>query len=103
MGRMREVCGAFSGSLFVLGAFYGYDDPGADEEKKALYQKVQLLAEDFRRANGHLICRELLELNSKGADSPSPEKRTEQYYTKRPCAEIVAEAAYVTARFICEN
>ncbi|MBQ8741911.1 MAG: C_GCAxxG_C_C family protein [Clostridia bacterium] len=103
MGRLREVCGAFSGSLFVLGAFYGYDDPNADEEKKELYRKVQQLAKDFKKVNGHLICRSLLELQSQGADSPDPEKRTEQYYKARPCAEIVAEAAYVTARFICEN
>mgnify|MGYP000464776910 CR=1 FL=1 len=26
-GRMREVCGAFSGITLVLGALYGSDDP----------------------------------------------------------------------------
>ena len=30
MGRMREVCGAVSGMLFVLGTRYGYDTPGED-------------------------------------------------------------------------
>lgn len=103
MGRLREVCGAFSGALIVLGSFYGYDDPKASEEKKALYIKVQRLADDLRQSNGSLICRELLSLQSKGADSPIPEARTESYYKKRPCAEIVAETALATAKFILEN
>ena len=33
MGRMREVCGAFSGMLMVLGALYGYEE-GAQTEKR---------------------------------------------------------------------
>ena len=38
MGRMREVCGAVSGMLMVLGTLYGYDDPGEkDRAKKAHY------------------------------------------------------------------
>ena len=28
MGRLREVCGAVSGMLFVLSSLYGYDTPG---------------------------------------------------------------------------
>ena len=37
MGRLREVCGAVSGMLFVLGYLYGYDNADADETKKELY------------------------------------------------------------------
>ena len=48
MGRMREVCGAVSGMLMVLGALYGYDDPGEkDRAKKAHYAMVQELAGKF--------------------------------------------------------
>ena len=36
MGRMREVCGAVSGMLFVLSSLYGYDTPGDDISKKRL-------------------------------------------------------------------
>ena len=34
MGRMREVCGAVSGMLMVLGLLYGYDDPGDNGRKR---------------------------------------------------------------------
>ena len=44
MGRLREVCGAFSGAVFVLSALRGYAEPGAKEEKAALYRDVQALA-----------------------------------------------------------
>ena len=57
MGRLREVCGAVSGMLFVLSSLYGYDTPGDDESKKVLYGQVQELAAAFREANGTIICR----------------------------------------------
>ena len=61
-GRMREVCGAFSGITLVLGALYGSDDPA---KKTALYTDVQALAAEYKARNGGpntLICRELLGL-----------------------------------------
>ena len=36
-GRLREVCGAVSGMVMVLGALYGYDNADAEEAKKAGY------------------------------------------------------------------
>ena len=62
MGRMREVCGAFSGMLIVLGMLYGYDAAAETESanKKLHYERVQALAERFRTEFGSIICRELL-------------------------------------------
>ena len=44
MGRLREVCGAVSGMLFVAGYLYGYDTYDDDVAKKAHYTLVQELA-----------------------------------------------------------
>ena len=96
MGRMREVCGAVSGMLMVLGIVEGYDEPKAFQAKKELYARVQELAESYRAENGSIVCRELLGLGS-GADDPTPERRTEAYYRKRPCAELCACAARIVA------
>lgn len=99
MGRLREVCGTFSGILIVLGYFYGYDDPKDYEGKKELYAKVQELAGKFKEDNGSIICKELLGL--KGRDtSPVPEKRTEDYYKKRPCPELAAYAANLLEKYL---
>lgn len=102
LGRMREVCGAVSGCAMVLGLKYGYDDPKNNEAKKELYKKVQELAVLFIEENGSIICRELLGLSQKGASSPEPEKRTESYYKKRPCAALVEYAADLLDEFITQ-
>ncbi len=93
MGRLREVCGTVSGMYIILGLRYGYSNPKAKEEKKELYKKVQQLANKFKEDNGSIICRDLLGLNIKGADSPVPSERTEEYYKKRPCPDLCKYAA----------
>ena len=92
MGRLREVCGAVSGMFMTLGLKEGYTDAKDSESKKALYEKVQTLAKKFEEEYGSIICRELLNLEEKHSDS-TPEKRTQKYYEKRPCKEIVQFAA----------
>ena len=94
MGRMREVCGAVSGALMVLGTVHGYSDPKANDEKKELYVLVRQFADRFREENGSIICRELLEGVSTSAGG-NPEQRTGEYYKKRPCPELVYSAAAI--------
>lgn len=93
MGRMREVCGAFSGLLMAVGLKYAPVDPQDPKAKAEHYALVQKLAEQFKEQNGSIICRELLGLT--GPQAPTPDPRTAQYYQKRPCAEIVGGAAEI--------
>lgn len=99
MGRLREVCGAVSGMFMVAGVLYGYDSPTAYEAKKEHYERIQELARDFSEQNGSIVCRELLGLERK-ADTPVPEKRTEDYYKKRPCEQLVGMAAAIMEQYI---
>ncbi len=94
MGRLREVCGAVSGMFMVAGILYGYDSPDDQEEKSAHYARIQELAKEFENINGSIICRELLGLSKKN-DEPVPEKRTDEYYKKRPCVQLVGIAAAI--------
>lgn len=105
MGRLREVCGAFSGMLMVNGMATGSDDVNDREAKKENYAMVQHLAECFKAANGSIYCRELLGLGSDKSISsePVPEARTEAYYGKRPCEDIVREAAKILERELYKN
>ena len=100
MGRLREVCGAVSGMLFVLGNLYGYGNPDADETKKELYEQVQGLAGQFREKCGSIICRELLD---NPPSDPNPSPRTAEYYRDRPCAILVKTAAELMDAFIAEH
>lgn len=99
MGRLREVCGAVSGMFMVAGMLYGYASPAASEEKKQHYERIQQLARSFTAENGSIVCRELLGLNQK-SDAPTPEKRTEAYYQKRPCVQLVGMAAAIMEEYI---
>ena len=100
MGRMREVCGAVSGMLFVLGYLYGYDEPGDDVSKKELYGTVQALAGQFREKTGSIICREILK---NPPSDPNPTPRNEEFYRKRPCARLVYNAAEIMAAFLRDH
>ncbi len=98
-GRMREVCGAVSGMVFVLNALEGTVDPSDNQAKMELYQKVQTLMKKFKEKNGTYICRELLSLPEQNSE-PTPEKRTESYYKKRPCAELVGDACEILENYL---
>ena len=100
MGRMREVCGAVSGMLMVLGALYGYDAPGDDEIKLGHYSVVQALAGKFRETAGTIVCREIL---NNPPDDPKPTPRTEDFYKHRPCAHMVYLAASIMDQYIQEH
>lgn len=100
MGRLREVCGAFSGLLMAVGLAKGYSDVENREMKAAHYALVQQLAERFRRrGGGSIICRELLGLAVQ-SEAPVPEERTADYYNKRPCGEFIRLAADLAAEEI---
>ncbi len=102
MGRLREVCGAVSGMFMVAGLKYGYDDPTDGTAKTSHYQRIQTLAQRFKEENGSIVCRELLGLPN-GPDSPVPEKRTQEYYRKRPCVQLVRCAAQIMQEYREEN
>lgn len=99
MGRLREVCGAVSGMLFVAGILYGYDAPDQTAQM-AHYARVQELAGKFRETAGSIVCREIL--NNPPSD-PKPTPRTEEFYKQRPCVRMVVLAAQILDEYIAQN
>ncbi len=102
-GRLREVCGAVSGMVLVANMLYGYESPTDNESKMAWYKDIQSIILEFKARNGSYVCHELLNLPENAEKSPVPEKRTAEYYKKRPCKEIVGEAADILEKFIAEH
>ncbi|MBR0218249.1 MAG: C_GCAxxG_C_C family protein [Clostridia bacterium] len=102
MGRLREVCGAVSGALLVLGMLRGYDDPKDPDQKKAHYALVQEFARRFQEKNGTIICRELLE-NVPVTPGGVPEERTPDFYARRPCPRLVDDAAAILDEILAET
>ncbi|MBQ7654748.1 MAG: C_GCAxxG_C_C family protein [Clostridia bacterium] len=94
-GRMREVCGAFSAVTMIAGL--ARKSAQADD-KAEIYRQIRLLADEFRKRNGSIICGELL--GERTPASHVPAERTQEYFKKRPCPEIVGEAAEIIEEFI---
>ncbi len=99
MGRLREVCGAVSGMFMVFDMKYGYISPTDKDGKMTLYSHIQELARRFENENGSIICKELLGLSKKKSE-PTPEDRTNEYYKKRPCGELVKIAADIVDEYM---
>ena len=99
MGRMREVCGACTAMFMVAGIVKGYTDVSTDEPKKAHYERIQKMAEEFKKEHSTIVCRELLKTLKPSSD-PSPSARTEEYYRVRPCVRFVATAADIIDKMI---
>lgn len=100
VGRLREVCGAVSGAAMVLSMLYSGED---GRDKMTVYGLIQDFAERFKAETGSVICRVMLGLDENVPKSPVPESRTESYYKKRPCAELVYLAAEKLDEVIGEN
>ena len=101
MGRMREVCGTVSGMFMAAGlAFAGANDSPA--EKGEHYKRIQDLAKRFKDKNGSIICRELLQ-GVETTSGTNPEPRTENYYKKRPCVELVGDSVEIFEQFLKES
>ena len=95
--RLREVCGSFSACTMMAG-FLSPAGPSDMEARTANYALVQEMATAFRERNGgSIVCGELLGLREKGQEGPTPSERTAEYYKKRPCPEIIRNAATIVA------
>lgn len=103
VGRLRLTCGAVSGIAFVVGAIFA-ESENAPENKKKTYAITQQLCLQFKEEYGSLICQELLS----GMHLPvevggEAEPRTQEYYKKRSCADMVAFAAQIVENYLKEQ
>lgn len=114
MGRMREVCGCMSAMALVAGFESGCTTDYNPKGKEKNYEMVQHLAQEFKKiSGGSIVCRELLGLDKKTKElnekekqtllgstsesmtSPIPSERTQEYYKKRPCIQLIRAACKI--------
>ncbi|MBO5548798.1 MAG: C_GCAxxG_C_C family protein [Prevotella sp.] len=102
VGRLRMMCGAVSGLVVLAGLDCGETDGSNREGKSACYKVVQDLLEQFKQANGSIICAEILGLqgHEKAVSTYEASPRTAEYYKTRPCAAKVESAARIFANYL---
>ena len=101
MGRMREVCGTVSG-MFMAAGLACATSSDSPTEKGVHYKRIQELAKRFKDRNGSIICRELLQ-GLENSTVPIPSERTETYYKKRPCVDLVGDAVEIGEQYLKEE
>lgn len=90
IGRLREMCGTVAAAAMCLGMLF------PDISKNDIYALVQEHAYKFREKNKTFLCGELLNNAGLPAETePVAEPRTPEYYEKRPCPQLVYDAAAI--------
>ena len=103
LGRLRLTCGAVNGIGIIIGLLFGKDE--CDEDNKIyVYNIIQEVVGNFIKEKETTDCKKLLEnakleVEVKGV----PEKRTEEYYKKRPCGKVVYQAAKILEDYLIEK
>ena len=96
IGRLRLTCGAVSGMVAILGLLSSNEATKSD-----VYGETQTLCKRFEKENGSLVCGDLLTgANLQVMVGGEAEKRTDEYYKKRPCAELVYSSAKILEEYI---
>ena len=102
IGRMRLTCGAVCGMLQLAGLEHCALEGNDRKAKSENYALVQRLADEFRRRNGSITCRELLGLRKEQRSAEASE-RTPEYYATRPCARMIESAARIWVEHLEER
>ena len=103
LGRLRLTCGAVSGMAAVIGIVFAEAEI-SPENKKKTYAIVQELCGKFKEEFGSLICQELLSgMNVPVQVGGEAEARTNEYYRKRSCGDMVAFAAETLEKYLKEK
>ena len=98
MGRLRQTCGAVAGAACASGVLF------PELTKAEAYALVQEIARRFREKNGSINCGELLTgAGLKTDTAPNPEARTPEYYKKRPCPNLIYDAAEILEEICIER
>jgi len=69
ISRQQFICGAVTGAVMAIGLKYGTGSDNPAGDKKISYNKARILFDEFRRLNGSVVCRELLD----GLDMNDPD------------------------------
>ena len=96
IGRLRLTCGAVSGMVAIVGLLSSNEATKSD-----IYRETQTLCKRFEKENGSLLCGDLLTgANLQVTVGGEAEKRTDEYYKKRPCADLVYSSAKILEEYI---
>jgi C_GCAxxG_C_C family probable redox protein len=99
MGRQQLTCGAVTGALMAIGMKYGKALNEPEEKKLLTYAKTKEFFEEFKKLNGSVSCKDLLN----GLDMNDPEdhkKIIDQGLFDTMCEKYVVDAVNLVEKIV---
>lgn len=93
LAGMRHVCGTVCAMSMAAGLKNGNIDPKDKEKKKAATERVKMLAEEFTKENGSIICRQLRGMEPGLAEGKTP----------KPCVEYIRTSARLISKYLTDR
>lgn len=101
MGRNQEVCGALSGAVMLIGLKYGKVVPDDKQAQEKTYAEVRKLFEEFSKANGSILCKEILGCNISTPDGM--QYALDKNLFRTTCVKCVQDAATLVGRVLSSD
>jgi C_GCAxxG_C_C family probable redox protein len=92
-GMQGLICGALSGAAMILGAKYGKILQGDENYMEKIYGMTQELFGRFRKINGTILCKELIQFDLSKPDDVL-EARKKGVFTTR-CPDFVFQTSEI--------
>ena len=89
-GCLQETCGAVTGAILLIGLKYGKYEKGDKLSKEKTYTLVREFVSEFKKRNGTINCRELLQ-----ADLLNDDKRVLSEKVDKICPGMVKDASEI--------
>ncbi len=99
IGRKGSLCGAFTGSVMVLGMKFGRTEAEDKDRKEKVYGLGYRFWDRFAKEIGSCYCYDLIECH---LDNPEEQKRWLASGGLEKCSSIVEKAAGLLAEFLGE-
>lgn len=100
MGHTRGTCGAVTGALLVLGIKFGQDDIEDQYSKAMNYLIVQDFVSRFKKLNGSINCKELVNYDLSIEQQLNNARQTNVFRTK--CPKYVGDAVKLLEEVMAE-
>lgn len=91
--RAGEICGAVSGAIMVIGLKYGNTQAEDLISKNTCYEKTKEFVAEFRKQNGSIVCRELLDCDISTEEGMQKAKEAQLFQTR--CVDYVESSIQV--------
>jgi C_GCAxxG_C_C family probable redox protein len=100
MGHTGGVCGAVTGALLVIGLKYGQEDNENKYSKALNYLIVQDFVSRFKKLDGSINCKELINYDLSDENQLNAARRTDVFETM--CPKYVNDAVVLLEEIMSE-